>query len=242
MKRLENKVEENFLTDLSDPINIYLWGLFWADASMVRGNRLRYECLEEDFLEREDLFRAFGIKSIGRSYRNRGQPTKSFYFSNKKLATFLEAFGFRTKSLKFNEKLFQNIKPELHYHFWRGFFDGDGFVYVKNRGKHSFYSKLNFTCGINFDWTELEKFLTGLDITFYTKRKVGASGSVSFIEIYKKENIQKLLDIMYSDTNSIFLTRKYKKYLQFSTQNLIRLANSSSFPRSDHRNPLIEAV
>jgi intein-encoded DNA endonuclease-like protein len=98
-----------------------------------------------------------------------------------------------------------NISPHLIKHFIRGYFDGDGTVYLNNKS-----GKLRF--GFYGTYKLLE------DIKLYLNKELGLSNNKLYEKVgcwllsySKKEDINKFYDYIYSDAD-LFLTRKKMKF------------------------------
>lgn len=106
-----------------------------------------------------------------------------------------------------------DLSDELMPHFIRGFFDGDGNLYItkKNKIRCSFYS-------VNVDFLEqLKSYLYGNDINSYlyiSKHNESNYKDLYRLEIAGSEYTEKFLQYIYND-NQICLDRKFKKYYEY---------------------------
>lgn len=133
----------NYFETIDTPNKAYFLGLFHADGSISRRQQTKnYEeiAFKISLQERDkDILLAFCNEvalpqSRVKIYSSK-RPTES------KLAVInisAKAFTTHLQDLKF-ETLTQRIPTELVSHFIRGFFDGDGCVFVRRSSKRVFY-------------------------------------------------------------------------------------------------------
>lgn len=124
----------------------------------------------------------------------------------------LGVFPKKSKVMKF-----PNIPQEYFSHFTRGFFDGDGWIYIrKERNEIS----VGFSSGSNIFLRELtERLSKQLDLSkngLRIKNKKTAKGikTVTYQTDYFCENAYKVLLYLYSDIGKtdLYMERKYRKY------------------------------
>lgn len=212
------EVSIDFLINTTIPENCYLLGIMWADSCLHFNGYSRcltYECTESDFVQLEFLFKKFGIINFIVRQRKKngkifGRPTKRFSYSNNITTDWLDEMGFYNKSKIAPTKLLENIPEKFHFHFWRGYFDGDGCLYLKNKRELAFWGNKEQ------DWSETTKLFDKLNINPYKiifhNRRNGKHCS-SFIKVHFVESIKRFCDYIYQDGYQCgFLNRKYEKY------------------------------
>lgn len=214
----KNNIIDGFLTDLTNKENIYLLGYMWADGHLSKYN-FSLELKQSDFLNIKALFIKNGITRFysRQRYRNNikfGSMQESVHFGGVELIKFLEDNDYKDKSIKSPTKILDLISPELHYLFWRGYFDGDGCLYI-GKSKRS----LAFWGNIIQDWSSLLKLINELKINYKFieySRKNGKHKS-SCIEICRVNDIKLFLSKLYynREIDNLGLDRKYNKYLEF---------------------------
>ena len=190
----------------------YWLGFLYADGS-VCGNdiSLTLHSQDSEHIEKFKQFTNYG--GITRVYSNKGLDTLYCRVTivNKHLSETLKAQGcVERKSLIL--KYPKGLAKELHRHFIRGYFDGDGCIG---------YSKVRDRYVINLLGTK--EFLEEVNNIF--KDNLGIV--IKSPKIAKKPNknvyqfcygaymdIEKILKFLYEDSN-IYLERKYKRYKDF---------------------------
>lgn len=108
------------------------------------------------------------------------------------------------------------VPPQLFSHFARGFFDGDGWIYIReSRNEIS----VGFSSGSEKFLSQLSNKITKtLDFTtnnLRTKSKITGKGisSISYQVDYFWENAYRVLTFLYGnlENNDLFMERKYKQ-------------------------------
>ncbi len=212
--QVRNKLHSNTLVESFIPsilpdtfINVknketaYVLGILWADGwiSTSKNYSINIKLIEKDFLDILPVFHSLGSwKEYRYSPLNRN-PTLQLRLSGKKLIDFFISMDYDKKSIKSAIKIISHIPADLQQYWWRGYFDGDGYI----SPKHPY--RLNFCSSINQDWSFLpEKY------NFYIKNTKGKY-SYSKAELYSKDKILEFGNMIWKDWN-IGLNRKYKKF------------------------------
>lgn len=108
---------------------------------------------------------------------------------------------------------FPNVEDKFKKHVIRGIFDGDGSVYVNRtstnyKGIRKTYTYINasITTGSEKMGIKLKEIFNanGIGATII---KDSRGKSVWYVKIYSRENIRKLFDYLYNDSE-VFLKRK----------------------------------
>jgi intein/homing endonuclease len=152
----------------------------------------------------------YAIKSYKRTSGYNKKDLFVIHVKSRKLSRDLEKHGcVEAKTHKLSFPKF--IREDLIRHFVRGYFDGDGSI-----GKHPNYQ---------LSVVGTESFLTGLgdtlkllfpDVAFqFYKRHPERMNNITQMGVTKKRHIKTILDWMYDDC-SVFLSRKHRKYLEFT--------------------------
>lgn len=138
------------------------------------------------------------------------------------LADFFYFYEFRDKSSISPNKILNFIPQDLKRYFWRGYFDGDGFI-----SKDKYFA--SFSGPIDMNWSFLFDLFNELEIKSFshvkTKRKGSKSKEVignSEIKIANRVDVLKLCNYLYLGfcDDKIGLSRKYNRFL-----NLIDMEN-----------------
>ena len=111
----------------------------------------------------------------------------------------------KTNRLKFVDC----VQDELMRHFIRGYFDGNGSIYM-NKCKSYKYVRCSISSGSYEFLFGLSKYLEEIGIkSFITNDRNSYK-----LFIGGKHNCKRFADYMYKDSN-IYLDRKYEKYLSY---------------------------
>lgn len=236
----KNQITESFLRDWSDPLNVYLFGLFQADGHLqkVGGNKLCYSAQLKDFVTLEPIFRSLGITSF--EDRN-GHSCRGFSFCRKALAEHLRSANFQLKSKVFPSKFLEQIPKALIHYFWLGFLDGDGTIGTSTRPKNGTTCFLSFCGDKDLDWSDLVQYLESLGvdhIKIYKSKTITKEGKVhqsSRLTVSKLKNQKLVIEELYKNTDrSIvpFFERKWKKaqdileYIKYRDNKIINRNNN----------------
>jgi hypothetical protein len=201
------------------PSVIYTLGLLWADGTInIQKNYLREVSLKSTFPDGDEFFEimtSFGKWNyykydIVSPHYKKLKPSIQIKTNNRPLVDFLTSVGYSPNSTDSPTKILNLIPLELRHYWFRGFFDGDGSLYVKNR-----CIQVVFSGNINQDWKFLTSILIFLGVSYSEKQVRTKKGHSSFIRFTGAKNCKIFLDFMYSGANSdkIYLSRKYQKYL-----------------------------
>lgn len=210
-----NNVNEQFLINLNIPENIYLLGRIWADGYISKNDIYLYG-LWEDMEYLFPYLNSMGIFTIRREQKKKngvdyGKPQCVVRFAKTRFKNFVESTNIENKSTSNQDKLLELIPEHLHNHFWRGYFDGDGCIFLRKNGSGA---KLTFWSTLDQDWKSLIdlflKFNVSYNINEYS-RKNGTHKS-SMIEIGRSKDIKIIMDYFYENSKGIMLNRKYEKY------------------------------
>lgn len=201
------------LTNLNIPMNVYLLGFIWADGHISPKHRhFSFEIKSSDFFF-EDYLDSFGVGTISSRQRMRqlkafGVVQKCFFSSNKKIYDFLIENDFHLKSQSEPTKILSLIPDSLKHLFFRGFFDGDGCLYVKTRNSLAFWGPINQT------WDFLTNQLNLLDIHYSIIKYNYEKHYSSCVEIRKIKEIVKFFNYIYPEENFDFgLRRKFDNFM-----------------------------
>lgn len=214
-------INHNYFSVIDDEHKAYWLGFLLADGS-VRHNKEKGECytvslqLKEDdaYILQELINDLESTRTVKFSYRVTdskswegkyiGKPHNMAYvnFNSKQLFLDLGKYGVvPNKTLKINK--LPNIPRHLMRHLIRGYFDGDGSVYLKKtrtRPMVSFYGTHEFIKSIG----EFLQEEYDIKLKTITDQK---EASVSFINYSSIEDIDKLYEIFYNES-TIYLKRK----------------------------------
>ena len=218
------KINHDYFENIDSEHKAYWLGFIYADGSITKkvyekGSytyRLRMELMFEDkyILEQMALDLESDLKpkeyyNDTSSFEGYNKPKHTAYimFSSKKMGEDLVKLGVVPNKTLILKSL-PSIPDNLMKHFIRGYFDGDGSVYLTkdNTIKTVFYGTHDFINSIQ------DFLIKELDLT---KKKITdqKEANVSFVGMAKQES-EKLYHYMY-DEATIFLNRKYEKYNKY---------------------------
>lgn len=148
----------------------------------------------------------------------------------------LEHYGITPKkTFTLQPPLFLDEKYYISY--IRGYFDGDGCIYIN-------YNKYNYNWYICGARKEVIKWIAeyllnkyGIISYFHSSTKTLSQGDLFYyIQIYKKDTIQKLFEILYVQ-NSLYLERKY-----FIMKNFYDIKSTRLYSLSDKEKRYAELI
>lgn len=198
----------------------YFLGFFWADGHVSKNSKGLYlELVSEDVYSIKNIIDTLGIINIndrkkdGRKDGIKRKPQSSFYFSNHKLYNLMCSLDYINKSYKSFEKVFNYLPLEFHKYFIRGYFDGDGCIYLM---KTRTTAQLWIGSTYEQDWDFFLNYFKLLNITFTLVKKIQTSKSkCSVVRLTKKSEIELFFKTIYLDDDGIYLKRKYDKFKTF---------------------------
>jgi hypothetical protein len=187
----------------------YILGLIYADGTINRWT-VSVSVAEDDLKEVVPVFMSIGDWSVTKTpmtARSRKQLL-TIRTSNIDIINFLKENDYHIKSTAPQSKILNHIPENLHYMFWRGYFDGDA---------HCGKSKFSISSNINQDWSSVEKLFGSLKISYRIfnrthKNKDRDNSHSSVIEINKNGHVTALYDYIYQHNRSIGFTRKHNQY------------------------------
>lgn len=186
------------LKDLAIDKNLaYYLGLLWADGYVTK-NKAIIELDETDFINIKKI-----IKNIGEfRYTTRQRKNRSKKISVCSLHSIIQCswlineFSFDKKSYISPNNLLDYIPDNLKNYFYKGYFDGDGCIYLGNDKRKCY--QLCFCGNFNQDWSFIETLFLKLNIKRYTIKKSdiinkkNINNKSSIVRITNKEDIIKL--------------------------------------------------
>lgn len=210
--RKDNSYNINFFTKITTEEQAYWLGFIFADGCVQGGGRnvLEIGLSIQDYDHLVKFKNSLDFKGEVKTKTNKKHKSCRVSLYGETIIKDLIDKGAtprKSRTLKFPTK----IPKELYRHFIRGYFDGDGSLYV--------YEKLN---KLSVSILGTEDFLSTLQEIFM--QELG----LTKVKIYKHKNIteykksrkdaQKILDYLYQDC-TIYLDRKFNKYAHL-TQSL----------------------
>ncbi|WP_461612898.1 LAGLIDADG family homing endonuclease [Clostridium sp. Marseille-QA1073] len=217
----KRKVHDNSLyTSGMNTFNAYVLGLIYSDGCLSfdeHSNRYRITITmnEYDLMECLNKF----ICPTKKLYKYKHPKGREFSYSvittNEFDINFLKELGLTERKSK--SIMLPVLPNNLMSHFVRGYFDGDGSVYVNKTKqiinqevKYYKYINCNFTTGSIKFAEQLRNVLFNNDIE-NTLVADSRRSDAFYVKIYKKESIKKFYNYIYKDA-SLYIKRKHLKF------------------------------
>lgn len=223
------QTNEYYFDNIDSPEKAYLLGYICADGNVFpKSNTVKLALAAEDKDHLQLLNNLIQPEKPVTFYHRKeanSQDVYSMTINSKHMCDTLISYGIvprKTHCLKF-----PSVIPEKYYNsFILGVFDGDGSAgsypsKYKNayEGHFSIVGNIDFMIGIK---EILEKYV-GVYVGIYN-RKLGAQ-NIKILQTSGNNQMLKLMDYLYNDSSSLYLLRKYNKFLKIKT---------------DHENKLLE--
>lgn len=199
--------------------SMYWIGFLYADGYVHNKNGRYLITIDLSTKDRKHLEKFKSFLSAGVSIRDniRKKATKEYYTSNitissKRLFDRLTELGF-TNNKTYNAKVHDSLIHEPA--FWRGVFDGDGWISKSCTRKYNYYWV--GLCGtFNTIQSYIEFIKTKIDTDVENPRyKKGTKNN--YETAFVNEVAKRVLELLYKDA-TVYLDRKYQKYLEFKEQ------------------------
>lgn len=195
----------------------YFLGFFWADGYIRKQTELIIEITEEDGLKLQSIFNKVSMFKIYKRIRINRKPQMSFVLYNPSVAELFKNLGKYPKSIESHEKILNYIPQDYHIWFFRGLIDGDGCFYINQNNKAMI--QFSITNSYYFDWDFLQNyFIENFQCNCQIKRRSHKNNTYhsSIIRLCGKTNVQRLISKLYSETDGIYLPRKFNKVKEIS--------------------------
>ena len=189
----------------------YFLGYFWADGYIDQKGSLTIEIVKEDADDIVEIFdRLATFQKYNRKREGRKEQTTLRYKNEKENVDLLYFLGKYPKSIESHEKIINYIPNKYIEYFLRGFFDGDGCLYI-TKTKY-LAAQMVISGRYETDWSFLVDFLKErYGITFRIKRVDNEARKYSQILCTDSKEIQGFLNRLYNVKDNIWLNRKYEK-------------------------------
>jgi hypothetical protein len=219
----QQNVDPNQFYNIAKAEIAYFLGFLWADGYLVRYTNktsntygVRMEINSEDANDIWDVMMSIGNWNIQkRKRKSTWKETTNFNVNSKDLLTFLEKHDYHIKSSEEPTSILSVIPDNLKPYWWRGFFDGDGYISFAEKGKGRWRS-LGFSATFEYKWSELIRLSTELNIEKYIdyKAKPNSKGhSSSKFTINRISDMEKMVNYLLK--SDLGLNRKTKKLKDF---------------------------
>lgn len=218
---MKNRIKFSLFENIKDKEIAYILGLLWADGHVTFANNLsktpiiKHSAKEEDnstfkkILQFSGNWNTFICNNTG-TYAKTPKTISVNWVSSRNFGEFLIENQYRNK-IKSPNEILNKIPSELRPYWFRGFFDGDGSVTIKNKGHHS----IAFTGHEYQDWGFITKLFDDININNYRIRIINSRGGKSSqVRITNKKDLLIFENYLYSDydDNQLGLFRKRKQF------------------------------
>lgn len=199
-------VNEDYFNVIDTEEKAYILGFIYADGcNHIKRNVVAINIQEGDIDILQKIKTAIGYTGIitFRNGINNRKNHVSLRICNLKISNALTKLGcIANKSLILKFPTIEQIPYNLLRHFIRGYFDGDGCIYIKT---------CTITSSTDF-CNSLQKILDTLNIKSIVYQDHRKTDSTKTLVINRIDDRYKFLNYLYEDS-TIHMNRKYNKYL-----------------------------
>jgi len=203
----------------------YMLGFIWADGFLYE-NVSRYTHSTSISIAKEDMdeicdYLKEGFKFGGDYTRKRKENWKeirTLSTNDIDLFNFLKENDYKDKSINPPNKILSLVPGDLKKYWFRGFFDGDGCIYIS--GKPNYNNQICFSSSYEYDWSFLVDLLKSIGIDrIEIRNRISKKGNKSSsLRITNKKSIKIFGDYLYGEDDSICLKRKRDKIYTISKE------------------------
>lgn len=206
----KDSIDFNYDTTFFPKELSYFIGLLWADGC-VNANSVIIETVKddgEDFISIISKLCNFKIRCRKREGR---REQMSFWYNDKNFANFLKTMGKYSHSSESHKKILEYIPSEYHVYFLRGLIDGDGCFY-EEKYKGQILPQFSISSNFDQDWSAIVLFFSNHNIKVSVQQRFEkqSNSKSSCLRITGKDNFKKIVDILYSQKDAIYLKRKFE--------------------------------
>lgn len=196
---------ENYFDKIDNEYKAYYLGLLITDGS-VDDKRIRLSLKAEDKYILDKLSEEIGVKHL--YYDDRKSGLYSLEAHSKHMVESLNKYGvIQNKTYLLKEIPFELIDDKYLNHFLRGIFDGDGCISISRKEYRIYISEYNYSL------VEQIRDIIDSKINKTVHNRI-VKTNCWVCTWHKKQDIRSVLDFLYKDA-TIYLTRKYDRYLSF---------------------------
>lgn len=203
------KVNESFFRKIDTPEKAYILGFIFADGYNYRNDiskdyklKIRIHPKDINLLETFRILleseKPVYVENQTNGYKP-GEPIANLTICSKKLSDDLLALG--VTNTKSSIEVYPLISGNLHSHFIRGYFDGDGCIYFSDE-----HPRIEILATYEF-CNSIKDILLLNDIRSHINEK---HKFIYRLRISKKTEVVKFLNYIYKDT-TLHLDRKYSR-------------------------------
>ena len=202
-------VNDHYFDKIDTPEKAYWLGFFAADGyNDIKHSRLEFTLKDSDKYAVENFKKALdAVHPLSKKVVN-GGIYWHFAFGSQHMSQVLDNWGFGYQ--KTYNKTLPVLDDKLYSHFFRGYIDGDGHIIRNTNGS----STVGITTGSSIFAAQFADYLLKVHDIHGIISQDARKESVYRVQFYRKEEVRRLLDWLYSDsTEETRLKRKYERYL-----------------------------
>jgi intein-encoded DNA endonuclease-like protein len=197
------EINEDYFKNIDCESKAYFLG-FWCADGYVHSNRDSIRlCLHKQDVDVLEKFKS--LVYVSDKELDYDDKYISLYVYSKVMRNDLISHG--CVPVKTFKLTLPNIDSSLMNHFFRGFYDGDGCIYISNVN----YVTVTLTGYIKF-LEEIKLHMRNIDINGNC-RTIKHKELVGEFAVCAQKEVKKLLEYLYKDA-TVYLDRKYQKYLR----------------------------
>lgn len=202
-KRLHSIINENYFDSIDTEQKAYILGFFYADAYNSTDNyQIKLTLAVKDL----EILKKLSFIFYNKEKLYYHQNYISLVIYNKRMSLALAKLGC-TQKKTFSITFPNFLSKEFHNHFVRGYFDGDGCLYINDKiGKISIASTHDMLFGI--------KKILQENLNINCQIKKPKNKNIYYLYITGNRQTNTFLNWLYKDS-TIFLERKWQKNLVF---------------------------
>lgn len=217
--------DKYFFDEIDSEEKAYWLGFIYADGYTTDDGRFGIELASVDKEHIQKLLNSMKsnlkIKDRIRIKGDIEYKSSSILINNKHLNSSLISKGVvprKTEILCFPEE--KVLPKNLRNHFIRGYFDGDGTIIKKDyermredRNNKIYQRTMSEVSVVCKSYRFIESLCTLLNDELNLNVEIKINKNLNYIRYHSKENIIKILNYLYKDSN-VYLERKYNKSLE----------------------------
>lgn len=200
--------DHTFFREIDTEAKAYWLGFLAADGHVTRRNEVKLVLSSKDRCHLAEFAAAIGSpKGVRTNRSSLGYETAVFSLKSSPMATDLAVHG--VVSGRMNADLSPRVAPEMVRHYWRGYVDGDGWVYSTTRPGGS----LKLRIGVTASRETCDAFKAWCDsVASFTRAAVRPNGRVVWqYETVKRDTVLGIASALY-DGATVSLPRKREAY------------------------------
>lgn len=216
-KKILYPIDETYFEEINTSDKAYILGLLYSDGHMLTNRKqIRLKLTDIDLLEQVKTKMKYNKPlNDNKTLKETHKKAKTLIICNTKIYDDLNKLGcYKNKTFDCN---LPNLNDEYLGDFLRGFFDGDGCIYVgKDKRNDNLVGEVVVISTNNFI-NDVIKYLNICEInaSYFSDRN--HDNRIGKFRIRQHDSLTKFFMLIYGNitNDSIYLERKYNKYKQF---------------------------